>query len=200
MAFVVQAGKGSIRMTAEEAGVPYSARVTEICTEITIPENFHHVHVGNPNRYFKIGQITLYDNDFVCYHAFIEFEKQSHGLYVINREAIMPFYSYEDYSSTAGAEDKSVTENTIYNTGAVTSTGIYTIQEIAAILVAFATGDVVDGIQNIVNNALNNEEPPNRQVIKTKPYYVGWLKCATEFELEVFNDDASIGLYLNPLR
>lgn len=77
-----------------DEGLPYYARIVEISSELLVPDNWFNVSLQFPNKYYKAAQITLLFEDKVIYHKYLNFEKESHGIYALNSDVIMPLFIY----------------------------------------------------------------------------------------------------------
>lgn len=209
-----------IKQSLGDIGVSNDCRLVKIETDLFVPENVGSTtRFSHPRKFYQIGQITAYYQGFVVYHAYLEFEKQCHGIFLTDIETIMPIFVYPDtwFSTTI------VTTGTPGEEGTPTSGGSYLkgghinpntqfgtdplpifwkgktilliIEYIFKLAEALGLTIVYDEPAEV-----NPEDWKERSVIESKPYLMGWLKAVDEIEVEIFEAGCSCTLIVEELR
>lgn len=208
-----------IKQSLPDIGVSYDCRLITVETDLFVPENVGPTtRFSHPKKFYQIGQITAYSKGFVVYHAYLEFEKQYHGVFLTDIEVVMPIFNYPDtwFSTTIQTTGIAPEEGTPIDGGSSIKGGhtspntqfgtdplplywkgktmLLTVEYIAKLGEALGLTFVPDEIE------LNPEEWKERWVIESKPYLMGWLRAIDEIEIEVFESGCSCTLIVEELR
>ena len=209
-----------IKQSLGDIGVSNACCLVKIETDLFVPENVGSTtRFSYPRKFYQIGQITAYYQGFVVYHAYLEFEKQYHGIFVTDTEVVMPIFVYPDtyYSTTIEIGNEGgyivhygnntpksskgipVHENTLFSTDPLPifwkgKTILLIIEYIFKLAIALGFEIIWD------EEEVNPEDWKERSVIESKPYLMGWLKAVDEIEVEIFEAGCSCTLIVEELR